>query len=544
MKSNIDRRQKIFEGVLPVVGTKEYYQVIDQLRVNSKNNPWVKDFSKRNWEKVNRSLEAQMLSSCDFITEKTLRHFLAEFNTRAWRYGLRSMSLLFNIFESFFNYRKPEIYFELIEEENYLISYYDFIDYITSKDFNDDKKFIAENLSSDIIYNFNVGKDLEEIKFKAEDGSEFIVAGISIIRRDNEITVAVITGKKGIEEAFANKDELSWDLGNPSKTEMLADFKKSIEKNEIEYVYLDAEKKYTKVLVVCRMDLDTMTTDARYVAVETNLMFNVKTDEIDGFLKTEEEFNGEKEKGAYFTALKGIDNYTAIFEVAKKSLYLPYFFNLHENTIVEETLETPFKKLNVNPLTKRKFKDVLGFKCANKSLYSLNINNIFSPDSIKVRDDFFKIETSGYWKKISLDEIGLDKKGNPIHGRTWVNKNLSWFEAKEEELTIEKKENKYSDINSGYVYILRNPIMEENIFKIGLTRNNVDDRASQLSKTSVPDKFYKMQEWNVKDCFKAEKLIHSKLDKFRIDPRREFFKINFDVALKVVKEVIDQINTK
>ena len=31
------------------------------------------------------------------------------------------MSLMFNILEAFFSYRKPEIYFELIEEENYLI---------------------------------------------------------------------------------------------------------------------------------------------------------------------------------------------------------------------------------------------------------------------------------------------------------------------------------------------------------------------------------------------------------------------------------------
>ena len=84
--------------------------------------------------------------------------------------------------------------------------------------------------------------------------------------------------------------------------------------------------------------------------------------------------------------------------------------------------------------------------------------------------------------------------------------------------------------------------MEKNIFKIGLTKNEVGNRVNQLSKTSVPDRFYKSQEWNVKDCVKAEKEIHLKLNKYRVDPRREFFNIEYDKAIKVIKEVIDEIN--
>ncbi|GEM50753.1 hypothetical protein EB1_05430 [Empedobacter brevis NBRC 14943 = ATCC 43319] len=542
MKSNIERRQNIFDGVLPPSGSKAYFETIEKLEERFGNDKKHQEFIKKCWEKVIKSLEAQYLSNCDLITENSLRHYLKEFNNRAWKYGLRSMPVMFNIMEAFFNYRKPEIYFELIEEENYLISFFDFIDYITSKEFEDNKTLIDENITPDIIYNFNVGKDLEEIKFKNDEDEEYIIAGVSIIRRDNEITVLMITGKKKTSEIFLDKSSLKFDTQNSNKTKLIDEIKETLKTNEIEYEYLDNDKKYIKVLVASRIDLETMTIDARYIAEETNLMFNVVTDEIDGFLDGKGSFISEDLKRTYESSKQKVEGFNAIFEVIKLSLYLPYFFNSKEDAIVEEVLDTQFKKQISSPLTKRKFNNVFGYKSATKSLYSIDVNNVFSPDKIKLRDDLFKVQSGGYWKKIAIDEIGLDKKGNPIHGRTWVNQSLSWFEAKEDDLIVEKETELYKDKNAGFIYILRNPIMEKNIFKIGLTRYDVDERVRQLSKTSVPDKFYKSQEWNVKDCIKAEKEIHLRLDAYRVDPRREFFKTEYDKAIKVIKEVVDEIN--
>lgn len=542
MKNNINRKQEIFRNVLPPIGTKSYSDAILELKKRAHDNPQIKEFTKKSWEKVTKSLEAQSLSHCDFLTETSLRQYLIEFNNRAWRYGLRSMPMMFNIMEAFFNYRKPEMYFELIEEENYLISFFDFIDYITSKEFDENKILIDKNITSDIIYNFNVGKDLEEIKFKNDADEEFIIAGVSIIRRENEITVLMITGKKRTENISINRDSFKFNEQNPNKSEIIDEIKETLKTQEFEYEYLDDDKKYIKVLVASRIDLDTMTIDARYVAEESNLMFNVVTDEIDGYLSEKGDFISEELKLVYENSREEIDAFNPIFEVIKLSLYLPYFFNSKEDAIVEEFLDTHFKKLFSSPLTKRKFSDIFGHKASTKSLYSIDTNNVFSPDKIQLRDDLFKIQTVGYWKKLGLDEIGLDKKGNPTHGRTWVNQNLSWFEAKEEDLVIEKETELFKGKNAGFIYILRNPAMDKNIFKIGLTRNEVDDRVNQLSKTSVPDKFYKSQEWNVKDCVKAEKEIHSRLNDYRVDPRREFFKIDYDKAITVINEVIHEVN--
>jgi len=544
MKSNINRRQEIFRGALPSVGTKEYFEAIESVNKLEHNRPEIKEFTKKSLEKVIKSLESQDLSSCDLITENSLRYYLTEFNRRAWKHGLRSMPIMFNIMEAYFNYIKPEIYFELIEEENYLISFFDFIDFVTSKEFNDKKELIEENLTSDIIYNFNVGKDLQEIKFKTEKGEEFIIAGVSIIRRNNEVTVLMITGRKKTEDISIDKSMFVFQADNPNKSVIIEEANETLKNNDFEYEYIDENKEYIKVLVASRIDLETMTIDARYIAEETNLMFNVATDEIDGFLDSKGDFISETNKKAYLNSKEKIEEYSAIFEVIKLSLYLPYFFNLNEDAIVEEILDTKLKGKFKSPITRRKYDDVFGKKFFTKPLYSVDINSVFSPDAIKLRDDLFKVQSSGYWKTLTLDEIGTDKKGNPIHGRTWVNQSLSWFEAKEDDLIVEKKIDLFEGKNAGFIYILRNPTMENNIFKIGLTRNEVAERVKQLSKTSVPDKFYKSQEWNVKDCLEAEKEIHKRLNDYRVDPRREFFKIDYDKAIEVIKDVVNEINKK
>jgi len=541
MTNNRNRIKKIFEGVLPPKGTDEYSKLIDRMEKN--RSPELDEFSKNSWKKVVRSLEAQSLSNCDLITEKTLRQFLNEFNSRAWEHGLRSMPMMFNVMQSFFFYRKPEIYFELLEEENYLISFFEFMDYVTSSEFKDNKSLLLENVSEDIIYNFNVGEDLEEIKYKTTDGDEYVIAGVSLIRRDNEITVLIIAGKLKTSDIQFDEKSFDYDTDNPDKAKMISEFQERVKKDGFQYVYLDEEEKYIKVLVAARVDLDTMTLDERLVAEETNLSFTVYTDNIDGFVDSEGNFVSDEHETTFIHVKERIEQHSEMFEVLQLATFLPHYFNLFEDEIIEEVLETEFKETYGSPISRRKFKNIFGGHQSNKPLYSIDRAKVFSSDVIKVREDLFKVQSGGYWKKLALDEIGSDKNDKPVRGRTWVTQNLAWFQAKERDLVIERNGNAFEGENAGFIYILRNPAMDNNIFKIGLTRNDVNVRAKQLSKTSVPDKFYKCQEWNVKDCVKAEKEVHDQLATYRVDPRREFFKIKYDLAIEVIQEVVERCNS-
>lgn len=76
------------------------------------------------------------------------------------------------------------------------------------------------------------------------------------------------------------------------------------------------------------------------------------------------------------------------------------------------------------------------------------------------------------------------------------------------------------------IYVLTNEAMP-NIVKIGLTTDNVESRINQLSSsTSVPLPFECYFAAEVADCSKLEKTLHQLFAEYRINPKREFFKID------------------
>lgn len=76
------------------------------------------------------------------------------------------------------------------------------------------------------------------------------------------------------------------------------------------------------------------------------------------------------------------------------------------------------------------------------------------------------------------------------------------------------------------VYILTNEAMP-GLVKIGLTTDNVESRIKQLSSdTGVPLPFECYFAAEVTDCNKLEKTLHQLFSENRINPKREFFKID------------------
>ena len=539
MKEHLKRKKEIFKGAIPPEGTPEYNELKEKYEHWFYNTPALKKEGKRRFEKARNTLIVQNANGINLSIDEEIRHFLREFNVRTWEHGIRSMPIMFNIMEAFFNYDKSIIYFELLEEEDYLISFYDFLDFYTSNEFVGDIETIKENLETDLIYNYNVGADIGEIIFKTSEGHEFVIGGISLIRRNNEVTILFLTGQ------IIDTDKITEDLSGklietiPGKENIVAD--KTL---KLEAVKLNGNPNYWKILIACRFDLENQTIDARYIAKDVGQGFQITTDEIYGFLNSDGKFIKPDLEASYKNQIIRIEKYNSIFELAKAVLYLPYYFNIFENDILDEDHQTGYKGLIKSAIERKKFSNVDGkFKTLSRSLWILNRKNKFNSDQLKIFDNNFRIETTGYWKKLGPDEIGLDKKGNQITGKTWVIRKESYFESKTDDLIINKKTTeRYEGENAGYIYVMRNPIFPENTFKIGLTTNDSKTRANQLSNTSVPDNFYVMKEWSVKDCKRAEKEIHSLLDRYRIDPRREFFSLDMETITKKVELVINQLN--
>lgn len=90
--------------------------------------------------------------------------------------------------------------------------------------------------------------------------------------------------------------------------------------------------------------------------------------------------------------------------------------------------------------------------------------------------------------------------------------------------------------DSGYVYVLMNPSME-NMVKIGKTEREPNERAKELSSTTgVPTPFVVVYDCYFESCSEAETFVHTYLENkgFRVSSNREFFEIP-------IKDAIDSI---
>lgn len=89
--------------------------------------------------------------------------------------------------------------------------------------------------------------------------------------------------------------------------------------------------------------------------------------------------------------------------------------------------------------------------------------------------------------------------------------------------------------NNQIVYILVNPAMP-NMVKLGKTTQiDVEARMSQLYSTGVPLPFECVYAVEVDDCSKVELALHIAFGPSRVNPKREFFDIDPEQAIAVLK---------
>ena len=91
---------------------------------------------------------------------------------------------------------------------------------------------------------------------------------------------------------------------------------------------------------------------------------------------------------------------------------------------------------------------------------------------------------------------------------------------------------------SGIVYVLTNSEMP-GLVKIGKTsQGEVEGRLSQLYSTGVPIPFECVYAARVSDAATVEKALHTVFEPHRVNPNREFFRIEPDQA-EVILRLID-----
>lgn len=96
-----------------------------------------------------------------------------------------------------------------------------------------------------------------------------------------------------------------------------------------------------------------------------------------------------------------------------------------------------------------------------------------------------------------------------------------------------------SHSKAGWLYVISSPSLP-GLVKLGATRRlNPTIRVKELSSSSLPEPFKAHCFVFSDDCFELENNIHKYFDKKRVNPDREFFRIEPKEAIDVLKEIFN-----
>lgn len=536
MSSHRDRMGEISFWAIPRPGTDANKKLIAHLK--SIRTPEMEKEIKKILKQCLARWQVQEVNGLGFPSDQLLRYFNSEYNGRVLKGSLHDLPSSFNVVEAFNRFVPRGALFELRDEIDHFFCFDHFIDFVTSADNQDDKvDNLVNSLEEGTIYTYNSIGDIYNLDVFIDEGTKFSFSSISLIRFGQEVSAILLAGAHcdleaqslGVEEMFS-PDNL-----RPSRKHITPS--PSL-KFRAEPLFEGSQ--LWKTIILVRFDIESKTTDVRYVLQDYGASFNVVSDDPSA-LVTFDVSAVELEKIAKAWREK-VDGYNALFELAKTCLYLPSYFSTREEDIVLERHPTKFlqfkKKLeNAEVISLVKPKHCISHRQALTLLRpdapGSKVVEFYAPD--------LKIESTGYWKRLDPQSEGRDKKGQLIHGRTWVTQTLSWVEPSPmEKVTVEKRgKERSSGVDEGFIYIMRSAAHDKDIFKIGLTRRSAHIRASELTRnTSSPDHFLVADEWPVADCSSAEKMIHERLSAYRINPKREFFRVPYSKAISVIAQVV------
>lgn len=506
------------------------------------------------WKKLKKQFDIgrkivnlQMINGLDNNSENTLRYYLSEYVSRYLEYGPQVFPTSFNSLEPFFKFNFHNSIIELMdEEEAYSLSLLDFLNYITSDDFNLENIDYYDTIVEHLIYHFQFNSDYEEYNFSTVGDVSFFVGSLSMIRQGNEVSMLIECGKS-YNKSEAEKDldeQRDIDLADVmNKRKGTLGFSPDFNKEEIAIVNFNNIDGLWSYNVALLFDIESKSIDIRYVARDDGNKFKVLTDDFHAIFSDTTEISDDHLK-VFKNHLDELSEYDSVFDFAKYCLSLPSYINENEEKIVEVMYETKLSNFLSPLLIKREYLDVpKKYKVYAKPLFYLESDSKAIIKNHKLDDNSFQLEKTGYWKRIGIDEQGFDKKGLPIIGKTWVERQ-EMFYTSPKVVTKVKEVEKHTGPNVGYIYIMRQAAHEENIFKVGLTRREVEKRSKELSNTSAIDKFHIITKYLTKDCVRAEKLIHEKLTHYRLSERREFFACDLETIMNVCSETIAMVNNE
>jgi hypothetical protein len=319
-----------------------------------------------------------------------------------------------------------------------------------------------------------------------------------------------------------------------------------------EAVALPSKRPMWKTIVLTRFDITRRTKQVRYVMHDGGSFYSILTDDPDCFLNEHGNFIEPSLEKTLDSTTSQVQQYEVLFELCASFLYLPFYFDKYGTMATEERRRTQFGENR----SKSEYRDTHRLCPPEERIAFRRVTVIaatgdhLDAGATYLRSPQFRVEKTGYWRRLPPDRVGTDPSGRLVHGRTWVEKRLSWTESDSPAMLALASsrdpgtpKTQRMGVDPGWIYVMRSAAHPRNVFKIGLTRRDPEARAKELSShTGAPDRFHVVNEWPAMSCGEAESRIHAQLAEFRVAPAREFFDLPLQQIVRVITDVISGLD--
>ena len=472
-----------------------------------------------------------------FRMATVLRHYFLEYLNRLTTYGPHSLPTSFNMVEAFLSFNDEFKVFDIRQEREHLLRLHDYFDWYTVEHkIPDDPKILVDIMEEGLIYSFDLAGDTGEFTISTE-GSNLAIAGVSLIRHENELSVILLAGENPPNPP---------DSEIPAKRELKSDY--PVQGHEdiapspdlsIQDRYLDGMAEFSKVIILTRFDLEAKKHDVRSVNLDIGYSYLVFTDDKESLTGlTKEDLNNILEK-----SLSGLKRYGQLFSALTSLIYLPIIFVAEPDRVIDSKFVTELyinkQKHHIKKATKEFGKDTYQLHRIVKCLSSTDTNNLVQGGQRIIDPPNFSFESTGFWRPLEPNKIGTDKDGNSIVGKTWVERVDSYSTSSPESFIIQNIREVPKGDDPGVVYIVRSASHGNDIYKVGLTRRSAEERAHELgTSTGVPLPFGVLANWEVANCSLIEKEAHLRLKQYRVNKNREFFRASLSTIVAAVEQTI------
>lgn len=464
-----------------------------------------------------------------------LRSYFLEYAGRYFKHGPESFPTSFNVVESFLRFDREHRLFDLRDEVEHLLFVDDYFRWYEKREIPEDPLILKDIMPEGTIYSYEmIG---EGSSFRISGVSQQVFAGVSLVRHALELSCLLLAGEDPPLHSDADVPEQLTGRPAPGREQLVVCPGLTTKDR-----YLDCYPSFAKVILLARFDLAAHKYDVRYVNLDLGQAFAVLTDDL-SILRG---LPREDQERCRLCALDGLERYDTLFSALSSMIYLPAFFAAHPQDIHELEVVTELEATRDDPKTRETIRQLRGLGCTRwRSIRCLTLPGRLDDGPIKrIEPPPLEFRTDGYWKVIGPQEIGEDKTGKKVFGRTWVSRHESWSARSPQSFLLRRNNAEPDGPDPGEIYIQRCPAHELNLYKVGLTRRGAEIRSGELTAaTGVPMPFGVLSNWKVGDCARVEKEVHFRLEQFRINPRREFFRAPLPEIVQVIQTVLKNLTS-